>query len=108
MKESLKRELELANEKRADAMTPGRLTEDEKTVGLEAAIDNAQTGALALRDLISENRLPEELEKELRIYLAASLAFHEETLGVVTSSTRLLELYCDFFSGWAGAKLGQF
>lgn len=84
-------------------------SETVEQVGLRRAVDNAQTGALALRDFLNE-RLPQEPElwNELRAYLAAARAQHEELLGEVTDSARLLELSCDWFSGWAGSKLGQF
>lgn len=74
-----------------------------------AQIDHAQTGALGLRDYLNE-RLGTNLElrAELRAYLAASKAQHEELFGSITDSARFLELSCDWFSGWAGAKLGQF
>lgn len=77
--------------------------------GERAAIDNAQNGALALRDYLNE-RLPgnETLRDELRCYLAACKSQHEELFGEITDSVRLLELSADWFSGWAGSKLGQF
>lgn len=77
--------------------------------GERAAIDKAQDGALALRDYLNE-RLPysPELWNELRSYLAAARGQHEELFGPIADSARLLELSCDWFSGWAGEKLGQF
>ena len=77
--------------------------------GERAAIDNAQTGALGLRDYLGERLANNEtLRDELRLYLAASKAQHEELFGEITDSARFLELSCDWFSGWAGSKLGQF
>ena len=74
-------------------------------------IDNAQTNALGVRDFLTEClQRDDRLRAEFNACVASDKAFHESTLGAIAdhNHARMLELYCDWFSGWAGAKLGQF
>lgn len=74
-------------------------------------IDSAQTSALGVRDYLSENlQNNEQLRAEFNARIASDKAFHESTLGAIPDHdhARIMELYCDWFSGWAGERLNQF
>ena len=50
------------------------------------------------------------LRVEFNVHIARNNAMHESLFGAVENHdyARILELYCDWFSCWAGEKLGQF
>jgi len=86
-----------------------------ETVELESQdlnrLDNAQTSALGVRDYLSENLSNDDkLRAEFNARIASDKEFHESTLGAIADHdhARIMELYCDWFSCWAGEKIGQF
>lgn len=88
---------------------------EHETIELESVdlhrIDSAQTSALGLRDYLCENlQHNDKLRAEVNARIASDKAFHESTLGAIADHdhARILELYCDWFSGWAGERLNQF
>ena len=74
------------------------------------SIDNAQTNALGVRDFITECLSDGGLRVEFNVHIARNKATHETLFGAVENHdhARILELYCDWFSCWAGEKICQF